>query len=180
MKHFPSENTERATAPDRDCSGCALDDSRREFLHDVATVLAGIAALLGLPAPANALTAGLTSAARVNGSEAAYPVPEADGVTIDREREVILVRWAGAVYAFRLSCPHQKTALKWKEKDGRFQCPKHKSKYQPDGTFISGRATRGMDRYAVRRNKGEIVVDVSKVYLEDKNKAGWRAAVVKL
>jgi nitrite reductase/ring-hydroxylating ferredoxin subunit len=180
MKPFNSENTEREAVPDDGCASCALHDSRREFLRDATAALAGIAALLGLPASAHALAVRLTSASRVSGTEAAYPLPETDGVTIDKEREVILVRWEGAVYAFRLSCPHQKTALKWKEKDGRFQCPKHKSKYQPDGTFISGRATRGMDRYAVRRKKGEIVVDVSKVYLEDKDEAGWRAAVVKV
>jgi nitrite reductase/ring-hydroxylating ferredoxin subunit len=180
MNPFKSENTEREAALHDGCAGCGLHDSRREFLRDAAAVLAGIAALLGLPTSGHALAVRLASASRVSGAEATYPLPEADGVTIDKEREVILVRWEGAVYAFRLSCPHQKTALKWKAKDGRFQCPKHKSKYQPDGTFISGRATRGMDRYAVRRRKDEIVVDVSKVYHEDKDEAGWRAAVVKL
>jgi nitrite reductase/ring-hydroxylating ferredoxin subunit len=109
-----------------------------------------------------------------------YPLPEADGVMIDKEREVILTRYQGAVYAFKLACPHQKTMLKWKDKDGRFQCPKHKSRYQPDGTFISGRATRGMDRYAVRRQGAQIVVDLRKVFLEDKDKAGWSAAAVRL
>ena len=58
------------------------------------------------------------------------------------------MRFQGVVYAFNLSCPHQNTALKWQPDDQRFQCPKHKSRYQPDGTFISGRATRGMDRLA--------------------------------
>jgi nitrite reductase/ring-hydroxylating ferredoxin subunit len=180
MNPFKPENREREAAVRDGCTGCGLHDSRREFLRDAAAVLAGIAALLGLPRSGHALAVRLTSASRVSGTEAAYPLPETDGVTIDKEREVILVRWEGAVYAFRLSCPHQKTALKWKAKDGRFQCPKHKSKYQPDGTFISGRATRGMDRYAVRRRKDEIVVDVSKVYREDKDEIGWRAAVVKL
>ena len=180
MKPFQSEKTEQRAIPRDDCSGCKLHDSRREFLREVAAAIAGIAALLGLPGSAHALTVRLALASHVSGTEAAYPLPETDGVTIDKEREVILVRWEGAVYAFRLSCPHQKTALKWKEKDVRFQCPKHKSKYEPDGTFISGRATRGMDRYAIRRRKGEIVVDVSKIYLEDKDEAGWRAAVVKL
>jgi nitrite reductase/ring-hydroxylating ferredoxin subunit len=180
MKPLKSYITEgQPVAPDV-CAGCTLHDSRREFLRESAAVLAGIVAGLGLPARAHALAVRLTTPTRVNEMEAAYPLPDADGVTIDKEQEVILVRWASAIYAFRLSCPHQKTALKWKEKDSRFQCPKHKSKYQPDGTFISGRATRGMDRYGVRRRKGEIVVDVSKVYLQDKDEAGWRAAVVKL
>jgi nitrite reductase/ring-hydroxylating ferredoxin subunit len=180
MKPFKSENTEQRVIPHDGCSGCTLHDSRREFLREATAVIAGIAALLGLPESAHALAVRLASASHAHGTEATYPLPEADGVMIDKEREVILVRWEGAVYAFRLSCPHQKTALKWKEKDVRFQCPKHKSKYQPDGTFISGRATRGMDRYAIRRRKGEIVVDVSKIYLEDKDETGWHAAVVKL
>jgi nitrite reductase/ring-hydroxylating ferredoxin subunit len=180
MKPFESDNAEHPPAAKNACAGCALNDSRREFLRDAAAALAGIAAVLGLPASAPAFPLRLAAASRVRGAEVSYPVPQVDGVTMDKEREVILVRWDGAVYAFRLSCPHQKTALKWKEKDGRFQCPKHKSKYQPDGKFIEGRATRGMDRYAVRRKKGEIVVDLSKVYLEDKDQAGWRAAAVKL
>lgn len=180
MKPFQSDKSENRSEPDNACAACTLRESRREFLRDLTTAVGAVAALLGNPASADALPMQLTSASSANGAEAAYPLPETDGVTIDRDGEVILVRWEGAVYAFRLSCPHQKTALKWKEKDGRFQCPKHKSKYQPDGTFISGRATRGMDRYAIRRRKSEIVVDTSKVYLEDKDEAGWRSAVVKL
>jgi Rieske Fe-S protein len=78
---------------------------------------------------------------------------------IDKANQVILVRWQNAVYAFALSCPHQNQALRWDAKETRFQCPKHKSKYQPDGTFISGRATRAMDRYAVRHEGDTIVVE---------------------
>ena len=167
------------------CSGCAFRDavldSRRDFLRDAAAAaVAAIAVGLGLPRGAHALAVHAAEATHVDGSEATYALPAADGATIDKAREVILVRWQGAVYAFRLSCPHQRTALKWQEGDHRFQCPKHKSKYQPDGTFISGRATRGMDRYAVRRKGGEVVVDLSRVYLEDKDKAGWAAAVVRV
>ena len=179
----PDDTTRRADAHDA-CAGCTLRDavreSRRDFLREAGAAVVAALAALGAPASAHALAVAAVSASRVSGSRASYPVPSADGVSIDREREVILVRWEGAVYAFRLSCPHQNTALKWKEKDGRFQCPKHKSKYQPDGTFISGRATRAMDRYAVRRVGGEIVVDLDKVFLEDKDKAGWSAARVRV
>jgi Rieske Fe-S protein len=156
-----------------------VDGTRREFLRETAATVAVVAAWLGL-LPTRALAMHFASASRVSGSEATYALPTADGVTIDKEREVILVRWQGMIYAFRLACPHQRTALKWKENDARFQCPKHKSKYQPDGTFISGRATRGMDRYALRRKGNEVVVDLSKVYLVDKDGAGWTAAVIKL
>ena len=56
----------------------------------------------------------------------------------------------------------------------------HKSRYQPDGVFISGRATRNMDRLAVRREGDTIVVDVDKLYRSDQNAADWAAAVVAL
>ena len=176
----PTRRTDEQDA----CAGCTLHEavreSRREFLRDAGAAVIAALATLGIPDSAHALAVGVATASHAGGSRASYPLPSADGVAIDKEREVILVRWEGAVYAFRLSCPHQNTALKWREKDGRFQCPKHKSKYQPDGTFISGRATRAMDRYAVRRAGGEIVVDLEKVFLEDKDKAGWSAARVRV
>jgi Rieske Fe-S protein len=107
-------------------------------------------------------------------------VPAADGVQIDRDNEVILVRWQSAVYAFNLSCPHQNTALRWDGADARFQCPKHHSKYQPDGTFISGRATRNMDRFTLRLDANTIIVDVDAMHKSDEDQAGWSAAVVHL
>jgi len=112
--------------------------------------------------------------------EHAYPIPAGDGATIDKENQIILVRFTEKVYAFNLSCPHQNTALHWLAEEGRFQCPKHKSRYQPDGVFISGRATRNMDRFAVRRDGDTIVVDVDKMFRSDRNAAEWAAAVVAL
>jgi Rieske Fe-S protein len=109
-----------------------------------------------------------------------YEIPKEDGATIDRDKKVILVRWEQKIYAFALTCPHQNTALRWLEKDKRFQCPKHESKYKPDGTFISGRATRGMDRYPVKRDSDRIVVDVGAMKKETEDKAGWGAAFVSL
>jgi nitrite reductase/ring-hydroxylating ferredoxin subunit len=163
-----------------DCAGCALHEDRRRFLRDAALAVAGAFAALGAPRGAHASALRFVTALSAGGSTAVYPVPAADGATIDRERQVIVVRHKGAVYAFALSCPHQNTALKWRAEDARFQCPKHKSKYQPDGTFISGRATRGMDRYAVQRRGNTIVVDVSKLYRQDENRAGWDAAVARV
>jgi Rieske Fe-S protein len=109
-----------------------------------------------------------------------YPIPAADGVQIDRDNQVILVRWQGAIYAFNLSCPHQNTALRWNAGDSQFQCPKHHSKYQPDGTFVSGRATRGMDRFTITRSGDNVVVDVDAMHKEDKDPAGWAAAMLKV
>jgi nitrite reductase/ring-hydroxylating ferredoxin subunit len=114
------------------------------------------------------------------GEEVAYTIPAVDGVTIDKDREVILARSEGLVFAFALSCPHQKTPLRWQEPEGRFQCPKHKSRFQPDGVFLEGRATRNMDRYAIRREGDNVVVDLGTLHREDENRDGWLAAVVRV
>jgi nitrite reductase/ring-hydroxylating ferredoxin subunit len=160
-----------------DCGGCEL--GRRAFLRDAAGAVAAALLLLGArKAEAASMTLAYMTPARVAGSERTYPLPVTDGATIDRDAEVILMRWQGNAYAFALSCPHQNTALRWLERDGRFQCPKHKSKYRPDGTFIEGRATRAMDRYGVRRSGQNVVVDLAVLHQRDKDPAGWDAAVV--
>ena len=162
-----------------DCD-CPTSD-RRTFLKQVTVAVAGImAALSATPREAVALPLALMTPSDAQGDEVSYPVPSADGATIDKGNEVILVRWKGTVYAFVLSCPHQNTALRWlgSDPEPRFQCPKHKSKYQPDGEFISGKATRNMDRYAIRKNGAKVVVSLNKVYENDKQAAAWAAAKV--
>jgi Rieske Fe-S protein len=143
----------------------------------------GTLASFGLPVhAADALPVRPVSGQRGQDQTVTYPLPAADGVQIDRDNGVILVRWQNAVYAFNLSCPHQNTALRWDEPDKHFQCPKHHSKYQPDGTFITGRATRNMDRLGLQRDatKNTVVVDIDKMYRSDKNPPDWVAAVIKL
>ena len=158
--------------------------TRREFLRDAAITVAGIAASLGFARSAAALpeqfTIRATRALGRVGDQLTYPIPAADGAQIDRDQQVILVRWLNAVYAFNLSCPHQNTALRWDDADHRFQCPKHHSQYQPDGEFITGRATRGMDRFSIQRDGNKVVVNVNAMHKQDEDPGGWNAAVVKL
>ena len=160
-----------------ECQGCALS-TRREFVAGLA-MAAGALLSLGAPEGLAALTLEDVTG-RLTGSTVSYPIPAADGAQIDRNNQVILVRWQGQAYAFALSCPHQNTALRWIEKDARFQCPKHKSRYQPDGTFIDGRATRGMDRFNLKVDGSQIVVDLSGVHQQDKDPRGWASATVKV
>jgi nitrite reductase/ring-hydroxylating ferredoxin subunit len=154
-------------------TGCS---SRRDFLQLTCFTLT--AALLGLDdADASPLPIVVVDG-EPYGSEMRYPVPTADGVTIDRKQQAIVVRYRGQIYAFNLSCPHENTALKWLPKDGRFQCPKHESKYQPNGTFMSGRATRNMDRLAIRRDGDALYVDLSHIIKSDADPAAWAAATI--
>ena len=163
-----------------DCTGCAIPASRRRFLRD--SMLAVTAALVAVGMnERSALAAPLSMiSGRRRANMAKYAIPAADGVQIDKDNQVILVRWQNVAYAFNLSCPHQNTALRWDDADHRFQCPKHHSKYLPDGVFIEGRATRGMDRLAIQREGTDLVVDVDKMFKEDEDGAAWTAAAVPL
>lgn len=153
---------------DHDCAGC---EGRRRFVIQTVATVGGLWLIGGTPAFA-------TGKRSDDRAEVSYPVPAADGVTIDRDNEVILARRGNLVAAFALSCPHQRTMLKWDEGDQRFQCSKHKSRYQPTGEFISGRATRHMDRYPIRRDGGKVVVSVDATIESDKDPKAWGAAVV--
>jgi Rieske Fe-S protein len=82
------------------------------------------------------------------------------------------------VFVFALACPHENNAVKWVAKDHRFQCTKHDSQYQPDGLHTSGRATRNMDRYVIRRDGDSVVVDLHKWVESDKDPGGWAAATI--
>lgn len=152
-------------------------DSRRRFLSMVGCFTISAAAL-GLSAVDLAALPVTIVDGESAGAEHRYPVPGADGVTIDKTAQVIVVRYQSHLYAFNLACPHQNQALRWLPKEGRFQCPKHESKYQPNGIFMNGRATRNMDRLAVRLDAGSLVVDVDKMFQSDKDPAGWAAAAV--
>lgn len=158
------------------CSGCEL--GRRGFLVAAAQSAAAALGLVIAAVPARAMR--MPMPASGSPDERRYPIPAADGVSVDEEASLILARSAGAVYAFSLACPHKRTALRWQPQNGRFECPKHKSRYQPDGVFISGRATRSMDRYAIRRDGAFVVADTGRIFREDASAAAWRAAVVRL
>jgi hypothetical protein len=56
----------------------------------------------------------------------------------------------------------------------------NQSKYRPDGTFVSGRATKGMDRFSITRAGTELVVDVNAMHKEEQDRAGRGAAVLHL
>jgi nitrite reductase/ring-hydroxylating ferredoxin subunit len=164
------------------CPACRDCADRRDFLRDAAGLALGVLVGLGLsPARAAALAIRHATGRRLPGSDdCVYPIPPSDGATIDKKNQVILVRFREVAYAFALSCPHQNTALRWLEPVGRFQCPKHKSQYQPDGTFITGRATRNMDRMPIRSDGTQLHIDCDHVFESDKDPVGWAAAKVKL
>jgi Rieske Fe-S protein len=163
------------------CAACDATTSRRRALGQMST--AALAAMIGVelwPGSAAAVPVREASGEPAGPATASYPVPAADGVTIDRDAQVILVRFQQHAYAFNLACPHENTALRWKEREGLFQCPRHESRYKPDGTFVSGRATRNMDRLAIRRDGDRLVVDLDRMFRSDQQAQEWAAATVAL
>jgi Rieske Fe-S protein len=163
------------------CAACAGADSRRDFLKQAAALVSGaLAAVAGQAAPAAALTVAPGQPLGTLGAELTYPVPPADGATVDRDNGVIIVRFQGKVFAFNLSCPHENAAVRWKPAVNRFECSRHDSRYDLSGAYTSGRATRNMDRFAVKRNGDVIVVDVSGLIKSDTEKAQWDAAAITL
>jgi nitrite reductase/ring-hydroxylating ferredoxin subunit len=175
-----------------DCGKCTLHDAvnapaaveRREFIRAAGFALASVGFLGFGASPAVAMpvlsNGALASRAGDRAGEKRYAIPATDGVIIDKDNSVIIARVAGKVYAFALSCPHQNTALRWDKDDNVFMCPKHKSHYKPDGTFIDGRATRDMDRLPIRRDGNQLVIDVDEIIQQDEKQKEWSAAFVAL
>ena len=162
-----------------ECDECPLI-GRRDFVRDASIAAAGILAALGaLPAALMAEPTFITPLTS-RGEEKSYSIPSADGTQIDKGSGTILTRWQGKVYVYSLACPHQNTALRWYDKDNRFECPKHHSRFEPDGEYIpdSGRATRGLDRFSVRADGANIVANLDKMFQQDKDQADWTAAFI--
>jgi nitrite reductase/ring-hydroxylating ferredoxin subunit len=162
------------------CDGCVLVD-RRHFFRDASLFAAGVLIALGaLPAGAAAAPVELISAVGGGRENKAYAVPAKDGTQIDKDNSTIVTRWQGKVYVFSLACPHQNTAIRWYDKNSQFECPKHHSRYLADGAYVkdSGRATRGLDRFEVRKDGDNVVANLDKLYQEDKDQAAWTTAFI--
>ncbi len=172
----------KKTRPGNEDSSCRCGEeqhSRREFLYQTPCALAAALTAAGFGLSPRTAVA-FRGPVATQGTERAYDLPSRDEVVIDKDNDLILVRQSNHVYAFSLACPHENTALRWRQEDLRFQCPRHESKYRPDGTFISGRATRNMDRFAIRMDGQKAMVDLNRLYQSDRQRSEWESAVLVL
>lgn len=174
MSDRPTTHADRST--DACTDSCDEPTGRRAFLKDGLMAVAALTAL-GVSAGRLEALSRVYATGTVVGDLIRYPMPTADGATIDSANKVILVRYQGAVHAFDLECPHRGTDVEWQGDRGRFYCPKHKSTFQPEGTLIGGKAERGLDRYPVRLENGEVVVDTSTT-IRSTDPEAWAAAKV--
>jgi Rieske Fe-S protein len=183
MNDMNDESIDSKIHDDCDQQDCFLPTNRRRFLRDSFLSVAGALVAVGMSKTAAfAMPLEFTNATRARGNTRSYAVPGGDGAQIDKDNDVILVRWQNAIFAFNLSCPHQNTALKWDDRDHGFACPKHHSRFMPDGAYVagSGRATRNMDRFAIQRDGAGVSVDLDKLYQEDTDGPQWAAAVIRV
>jgi len=169
----------RYETPDAGCTDCPVATGRRAFLRDIGLTVAASLIASGLR-PSAALAGFVTDIKplRSRGALRNYAVPTTDTVMIDIDNDVIIARSQRVLYAFSLRCPHKGTRLEWRESESRIFCPKHKARFDIDGDHVSGRKSRNLDRYAIRLQGRELVVDTDTLYREDENPGGWRSAQI--
>ena len=118
-----SKELENRSAIDGGCHCFDAKKTRRDFLSRASCLAVAVLVYEGIRAKdAEAFSLSFVSA-NPEGAECSFDVPSSDGASVELENQVILVRTANRIYAFALACPHENTALRWRAKDGYFQCP---------------------------------------------------------
>lgn len=163
------------------CTDCPVATaSRRAFLRDVGAMVATLFAAGAAASPAGALVNAVseTRATSARGLLRTYALPPTDSISVDVDNDLILARWQNRVHAFSLKCPHRGTRLEWLENEKRIFCPKHKARFMADGSHVSGRGSRDLDRYGLTRQGSSVVVDLGIVLRADTDANAWSAASI--
>ena len=158
---------------------CPRRLDRRGFLRDTAMAVAGALIANGLASQAAfaervAVITPLSTGARTR----TYAIPAGDGVFVDEADGVVLARLQGKLFAFSIECPHKGARLQWLEGSKLLYCPKHKARFSADGAHVSGRQTRDLDRFAMRRVGANAVTVLDQVLDADQDASAWSAAVL--
>ena len=178
-----SGHPHRADTPtSQACEQCPVATSRRAFLRDAAGVAVAAIAAVSIVKPGIAFAQAVAEIepASARRLERNYAIPPADTVSVDVSNDVILARWEDRVYAFSIKCPHKGARLEWRQSEQRVFCPRHEARFMADGSHFSGRESRDLDRYGIRRTANEVVVDIGALYRRDSDPEAWTQAVVSL
>jgi nitrite reductase/ring-hydroxylating ferredoxin subunit len=157
-------------------ASCAIDRAR--FLRTTAVAaFAGIAGVGSFAESAFAASVDTIAPTKSQGKVFTYALPAKDGALIDDPNGVIVARVGSTVYALSLICPHRAvTTLEWVADAKQFHCPKHDAHFKSDGELIDGRPRRAMDRFALKRDGGTIVVDTTTLLQQDTTPDAWAKA----
>ena len=104
--------------------------------------------------------------------KAGYPDDYEDGKVVDRykSKNTWLVKHEGRIYALSTTCTHLGCTPNWLEREQKFKCPCHGSRFYITGINFEGPAPRPLERWAVSIGEdGQIVVDKSKKFQEERN-----------
>jgi menaquinol-cytochrome c reductase iron-sulfur subunit len=152
----------------------SVQTSRRKFYQSLISALSGVAAaIVAIPAaaylfakPKSPETAEWVEIGDVRElpvgrpEEIVYRRTRIDGWRrISEKTTAWVVRTGGDnVIAFAPACTHLGCAYRWEESAGYFLCPCHTSTFSTEGGVLSGPAPRPLDRYAVKVDRGKILV----------------------
>lgn len=176
----------RARSTDREDAERTSPVTRREFFRrSLATSLGVFGAQFGTATIAflwpdvvgsfgTVMTAGRASEIRARIADSRQPFYSGQGrfyvvgydgkrtEDVDYERDGLAADGLMALYQ---RCVHLGCRVPFCESSQWFECPCHQSKYNAAGEYMSGPAPRGMDRFRIRVEGDQLVVDTSQVVL---------------
>jgi nitrite reductase/ring-hydroxylating ferredoxin subunit len=94
------------------------------------------------------------------GAPTSYP---GDSVTYVATGRLYVTNPGDTLFALSQKCPHLGCRVPFCNSSGRFECGCHGSVFDLGGEWIQGPAPRGMDRYPVVVQDGQVVIDTSTV-----------------
>jgi cytochrome b6-f complex iron-sulfur subunit len=94
-----------------------------------------------------------------------------EGKVVDRfkDQNFWIVRYnypdvGDIIYALSTTCTHLGCTPNWLEREEKFKCPCHGSGFKITGINFEGPAPRPLERWAIKVEEGQIVVDKSKKF----------------
>ncbi len=105
------------------------------------------------------------------------------GKVVERFKEefgVWVVNDGAQIFALSTICTHLGCTPNWLEAEQKFKCPCHGSGFRRTGINFEGPAPRPLERYAVREEEGQIVVDKRQKFQYELGQWDNPAASVKL
>lgn len=137
------------------------DTTRRDFLRTGwkigGALLIGAAGYTGYEA-LRPLASGARGAKLTVGSVKSFATDTSTYVPAGR---MYVVNANDYLFALSQKCPHLGCRVPFCESSGRFECPCHGSIYDLAGEYIAGPAPRGMDRYEIKIEGDNVVVDTN-------------------
>lgn len=90
-----------------------------------------------------------------------------EGKVVERFKDqgTWIVRYQGIIYALSTTCTHLGCTPNWL--GDKFKCPCHGSGFKITGVNFEGPAPRPLERWAIREEEGQLVVDKSKKFQKE-------------